>query len=101
MEREGSLLFDIASRLPSSLDAARYLDKLWQRLRSMGFKTQKGTFRIACVDIASIGGGGNSQHPIPGTNRKSRSTIGGVKRCPPKAKVTRSNRVGCAITSMT
>jgi hypothetical protein len=37
------------------------------------------------------------QHRVLAIGRKRCSTIGGADRCPPKAKVTRSNRVGCAI----
>jgi integrase len=47
MEPEGSLLFDVASRLPKriakSFDAARCLDTLWQWLRFMALKARMAT----------------------------------------------------------
>ena len=50
-----------------------------------------------CADIAIAGGRGG--HATPDScDWWNWSAIGGIDRlCPPKAKVTRSNRVGCAI----
>ncbi len=49
-------------------------------------KRERRPFRIACVDIASIGGCAGPQHPILATDRKSCSTIGGVEPLPSEGK---------------
>src|SRR6266850_5582766 len=75
----------VAMRIAKSFDAARCLDTLWQWPRFMALKTRKATLPDR-VDIASIGGCGGSQHPILATDRKSRSTIGGVEPLPSEGK---------------
>jgi hypothetical protein len=90
MEPEGSLLFDVASRCQEDRQVIRCrpLPRYIVAMATLhGIQNAKGDpFRIACVDIASIGGCGGSQYPILATDRKSRSTIGGVEPLPSEGK---------------
>ena len=65
MEPEGSLLFDVASRLPrgspSHLMPPAASIHCGNGYASWHSKRERRPFRIACVDIASIGGCGGSQ----------------------------------------